>query len=364
MTKKSKSPITLMFVSDIHLGSPLLNHDKIKDHFDNDADAVIGLPRSLARIKNSHQVTQTFVLGDIFDRPISIDELHYTTIKEIFFNLLDALDFPILLKGTTSHDGKYQIPNLIDEKHEEALASDPECIRSLDVEDYYPVTAYMNAIHVETYQWKPKEGKKKRTISVGYIPDNMQGTKEEIIKKLKKCMERKGLKELDYLLTHVLWDFHVDPNRIRPDIPVFSESDFPFVKKHIVSGHIHQHQERGKLVICGSATRTRFDETETKGITLIHDYGDHTSVEFVPLQQAHDLHVLLYKPEDTSKAQALLETKKDCIDSPDIVVVLEEETGTVPEEYLRPLRNKFHRVEVMTIPLYLKDKLSSLLPHL
>ena len=62
MTKKSKSPVTLMFVSDIHLGSPLLNHDKIKDHFDSDADAVIGLPRFLTRIKNSDQVTQPLVL--------------------------------------------------------------------------------------------------------------------------------------------------------------------------------------------------------------------------------------------------------------------------------------------------------------
>lgn len=364
MAKKSKSPITLMFVSDIHLGSPLLNHDKIKDHFDNDADAVRGLPRFLARVKNAHQVTQTFVLGDIFDRPISIDEPHYTTIKKIFFDLLEELDRPILLKGTTSHDGKYQIPNLIDEKHEEELASDPERIRSLDDEDYYPVKEYWDSIHVDTYKRKPQDGKGKRTISVGYIPDNMPGTKEEIIEKLKRCMEREGLKEIDYLLTHVLWDFHVDPKRIRPDIPVFSESDFPFVKKHIVSGHIHQHEERGKLIICGSATRTRFEETDTKGVTLIHDYGDHTSVEFVPLQKAHDLHVLLYNSEDTSKTQVLLEKHKDCTDSPDIVVVLEEEAGSVPEEYLTPLRNKFHHVEVMTIPLYLKDKISSLLSHM
>ena len=359
MTKKSKSPITLMFVSDIHLGSPLLNHDKIKDHFDNDADAVRGLPRFLATVKNAHQVTQTFVLGDIFDRPISIDELHYTTIKEIFFDLVEDLDRPILLKGTTSHDGNYQIPNLINEKYRENLASDPECIRSLDEEDYYPVGDYISSIYVTTYQWNPQDGKRKRTISVGYIPDNMPGTKEEIIETLKKCMEKKKLKEIDYLLTHVLWDFHVDPQRIRPDIPVFSESDFSFVKKHIVSGHIHQHQERGKLIICGSATRTRFDETERKGITLIHDYENHTDVEFFPLPKAHDLHVLLYKPDDTSKVQEILQK-----DDSDIVVVLEEVAGSAPEEYLRPLRNKFHHVEVMTIPLYLKNKLSSLLPHL
>ena len=362
MAVKHKTPITLMFVSDIHLGSPLLNHDKIKNHFDDDADTVIGLPRFLSRTKNSRDVTQTFVLGDIFDRPISIDEPEYTTIKEIFFDLLDALDLPILLKGTTSHDGTYQIPNLINEKHEEELASDPECIRSLDEDDYYPVNAYINSIFVETYQWKPKDGKKKRTISIGYIPDNMEGTKEEIIEKLKWCMEREGLKEIDYLLTHVLWDFHVDPNRIRPDIPVFSESDFPFVKKHIVSGHIHQHQERGKLIICGSATRTRFEETDTKGVTLIHDYGDHTSVEFVPVPKTHELHVLLYKPDDASKVDELLQ--KNLPYCRDIVLVLEEEPGSVTKEFLRPLREKFDCVEVMTIPLYLKDKLASLLPHL
>lgn len=359
MTVKSQSPITLMFVSDIHLGSPLLNLEKLRNHFDSDADTSKGLPHFLTRNKYSYKVNKTFILGDIFDRPISIDEPHYSTIKEIFFDLVEDLGLPILLKGTTSHDGTYQIPNLIDEKYRENLASDPECMRSLDEEDYYPVGDYISSIYVTTYKWKPQDGKGKRTISVGYIPDNMCGTKEEIIETLKKCMEKKKLKEIDYLLTHVLWDFHVDPSRIRPDIPVFSESDFPFVKKHIVSGHIHQHQERGKLVICGSATRTRFEETDTKGITLIHDYGDHTSVEFVPLPKSHDLHVLLYKPEETSKIQEVLQK-----DDSDIVVVLEEESGTVPEDYLVPLRNKFHHVKVMTIPLYLKDKIHSLLPHL
>ena len=277
-------PYVFMFVSDIHLGAELMNVDKLSNSFNGKTNQYEGLVADLKRIYYKEKVDQVIFLGDTLDKPLSVDSTNYTPVKDILRDLMSEFLPSIFLKGTSSHDGIYQIPNLKREFELENYLADPERMC-----DQYEVSPYVDKITVSVI--KMGIGKGRRTFHMGFIPDNMGTNKEEIIASLKKEMEIKKVNELDYLFTHVLWDFHVDPKRLESDVPVFKVSDFPFVKKHIVTGHIHQHQIRGKLIVCGSCTRTRYEEEDEKGVVIVRDYGDKTEVVRIPLKPLYQTYV-------------------------------------------------------------------------
>ena len=277
-------PYVFMFVSDIHLGADLMNVNKLERKFNGKKNQYEGLVFDLKNIYYEEKVDQVIFLGDTLDKPLSVDSTNYTPVKDILHDLMNDFLPSTFLKGTSSHDGNFQIPNLKREFELENYLSDPECMR-----DQYEVSPYVDKITVSVI--KIGRGKGRRTFHMGFIPDNMGTNKEEIIASLKKEMEIKKVKELDYLFTHVLWDFHVDPKRLQSDIPVFKVSDFPFVKKHIVTGHIHQHQIRGKLIVCGSCTRTRYEEEDEKCVVIVRDYGDKTEVVSIPLKPLYQTYV-------------------------------------------------------------------------
>ena len=342
----NKDFLTFMFVSDLHLGHPLLNLQSIKGK-----EGHKGLAAHLKEIERVVNVDHTFFLGDFFQHSISLNDPQYLDIRDIFYDVTSVGKVSkTILKGTTSHDGLYQVPHMLD--HCKALYKSRE-----GNDSYNERIRYVGGISAGIYSFPCSDGSYK-TRTIGFIPDDMPGTKEEIISQLKEKMKEKGLETLDYLFTHVLWDQYADPNREAPDTPIFTEDDFPFVKKRIISGHIHTHKNHGKLVICGTATKNRFEETDRKGVMLLRDYGDSTEVEFIPVDYGYDFHVFYpTKPYQGIVEEILSDENKYSKD--DVLAFPYIPHNLLPKELLRAFHNVSNKVKDSSLFGYLISPLDT-----
>ena len=108
-----------------------------------------------------------------------------------------------------------------------------------------------------------------------YIPDDMPyESSQEIVDVVLEKMRELGWDYVDYACVHGFFDFTVPPVARAAQKIIYSESQFPFVRKLINAGHVHLHQKNGKVISNGNVDFIRFGETGPKGAVLVIDKKD------------------------------------------------------------------------------------------
>ena len=243
---------TLNF-SDVHLGCPRLDPEL----------TVHNLLQWIVPLIQHHKPDLIGLQGDLFDTSISYSDRWSPAIVEFIGTLLNtAREYNVavrVLRGTFSHDRTQS--NLF-----------PILNKTLGINVNLK---YVDCISVEHIpEWD---------VKIGYIPDNVPfSSSEEVITHLKEKMRERGWESLDYLYMHGSFDHTLVGPAQKHCRVLFREEQFDFVKRFVVTGHIHMHSIKGRILNNGSLGRLDFRDTdEPKGCILIEDDGTNANISFL-----------------------------------------------------------------------------------
>lgn len=255
--------------SDIHLGAPNMNPLEMTN-----ALAATIFPKLPG-------CDLFFINGDLYDGLIHYDNHGFDPIYEILLSIFDMCERHGItlrvLQGTHSHDRS-------------------QCKRLL------PFYRKTNA----TFDFKLIEGIsfevltiKGRDLRFLYVQDDLPyKSSDEIVAVINDKLQELGWDYVDYACMHGFFEFTFPQNVSTEGHIVFREEQFPFVKKFIDVGHVHQHRIRGKVISNGSFDRLVFGDEEPKGCVEIIDHGHHAVVHFVENTDAAVYDTLVFSEED------------------------------------------------------------------
>ena len=239
--------------SDIHLGCPRLDPEL----------TVHNLLEWLVGVIDTHRPDLIGLQGDLFDTSISYTDRWSPLIMEFIGTLLNTARVygckMRILRGTFSHDRTQ--PNII-----------PVLNKTLGIN---LDLKYLDTICVEYLS--------DFEVKIGYIPDNTpHPSSDEVLECLKEKMKEVGWESLDYLYMHGSFD-HTLPLPAQKHCRVlFRKDQFDFVKRFVITGHIHQHCIKAHIINNGSLGRLDFrDAHEPKGCIFIDDDGKDAAISFL-----------------------------------------------------------------------------------
>ncbi|MBO7713280.1 MAG: metallophosphoesterase [Methanobrevibacter sp.] len=250
-------PIKTLNFSDIHLGCPRLDAEWM----------VMNLLEFIFSQIEKTNPDMIVIQGDLFDNGLSLADNSIPFIFDFICTLLVHCQqnniLLRILRGTLVHDRTQ--PAMFSILHQKMkLKGDIKYFDTIDVE-YIP----------------------KFDLRVGYIPDNTPfGSSEETIEKLQEKMEELKWKELDYLYMHGSFDFTLPIAAHKHCKVLFKTEQFSFVKRYVVTGHIHKHAIKGNVINNGSLDRLCHNEEEPKGCVFIDDKGDSAQITFIENKKA------------------------------------------------------------------------------
>lgn len=250
-------PIKTLNFSDIHLGCPRLDSEWM----------VMNLLEFIFSTIEKVKPDMISIQGDLFDNGLSLADNSIPFIFDFICALLvhcQQNDIILrVLRGTLVHD-RTQPALFSILYHKMKLKGDIKYFDSISVE-YIP----------------------KFDLYVGYIPDNTPfNSSEEVIDMLKQKMEELNLKKLDYLYMHGSFDFTLPIAAHKHCKILFRNDQFSFVKRYVVTGHIHKHAIKGNVINNGSLDRLCHNEEEPKGCVFIDDNGESAKITFIENKKA------------------------------------------------------------------------------
>lgn len=187
------------------------------------------------------------IAGDLFDHLLLPNTKEYLAIVGFFLWLIrfcEKYDIILrILEGTPSHDHKQS--SIID-----------VLVNSTKVKISSKYVATMEIEVIEKYD-----------ISILYIPDKFLPSHTDIYLAAKKLMALHGFDKVDFIVMHGAFEDQLPANcGIKThNTDLYSE----LCNYYVLSGHIHKHCIRKKIVSIGSHTRMIHGEEEDKGYVRI-----------------------------------------------------------------------------------------------
>lgn len=273
-------PIRLLFGSDFHFGIPTINQEDMAIAF---ADTIFPL---------LPETDIFFINGDFFDTLVIFDNHGFDSIYDTIlklFSLCDQYKVTLrILQGTWMHD-RNQLKRFKAFYRNNHYSFDYRFVDGIDLE----------CITVRD-----------RSLRCMFVPDDLPfKSSTEIVKVIEDKLVEKGWDFIDYGCMHGFFDFTFPKNVSQEKVVVFSEAQFPFVKKMIDVGHVHQHRISENVISNGSFDRLCFGDEDPKGLIKVLDYPDHYTAQFIENKDAAVFDTLYFSMDDTT------ETIRNKIDS-------------------------------------------------
>jgi hypothetical protein len=228
-----------------------------------------------------------FINGDFFDTLVQFDQIGFDPIYDTIVNLFQLCERKKIalrvLQGTWMHDRN-------------------QCLRFN--------TIYKNGgFGGYTFDFRFVQGIELEEIYIGsrelrvmYIQDDLPfKTSDDIVEVVKAKMVDAGWDHVDYGCMHGFFDQTFPKGISQEGTVVFKEEQFPFVKKVINCGHVHQYGAWDKLISNGSFDRAVFGDEAPKGLIRILDYPDHYTAQFIENKSAAVYDTLVFTKEDTTE---------------------------------------------------------------
>ena len=267
----TSDPIRILFSSDHHFGITTMSQEEMALSFSSTIFPLL------------ENTDIFFINGDFFDTLVIFDSHGFNPIYDVIMDLFKVCQHYNIklrvLQGTWTHDrnqcSKFQV---FYKNHH--FSFDFKFIPTIDLEE---ITV------------------RDRSIKVFYTPDNLPyKSSDEIVKVISQKMYELGWDYVDYGCMHGFFDFTY-PKMISSDnVVVYKESQFPFVKKMIDVGHVHQHRISGNVFSNGSFDRICHGDEETKGCIKVLDYPDKYTAQFIKNKDAARFDTLTFTADDTT----------------------------------------------------------------
>lgn len=264
--------INITFVSDIHLGIRSIDQLEMADALADNLLPVI-------------PDTDIFCInGDFFDTLVVFDSHGFDPIYEVILHIFRLCQqhkvILRVLQGTFSHDRK-QLDRFETFYKNNHFDFDFRCVRNIELEEIYV---------------------KGRSLRFMYVPDDMPyKSSGAVVDVITTKMNELGWEEVDYGCMHGFFDFTFPRGVSQENTIVFKESQFPFVKKVIDVGHVHQYRvgPEGKAISNGSFDRLCHGDESPKGFVKVVDYGNTFKAHFVENKDSAFYTTLYFTDEDT-----------------------------------------------------------------
>jgi hypothetical protein len=265
-------PISILFASDIHFGIRSISQDEMTHAFREIIFPLIS-------------TTDIFhINGDLFDTAVVFDHPSFDPIYDLLLELFTLCErYQVILRvmqGTWEHDRS-------------------QCKR---LETFYKNGGFtfdfrfMGEIELEEITCK------NRSLRSFYIPDDLPfSSSGDIVEALSGKMVEKGWTEVDYGHVHGFFDFTFPKGISQERRIVFNNGQFPFVKKMIDVGHVHQHRVCDNTFSNGSFDRSCFGDEDIKGCLRVIDHPDHYVAHFIENTHAAVFDTLTFNSDATTE---------------------------------------------------------------
>ena len=276
------TPIRILSISDIHFGNTQLDPVRLADNF---------------RTQVLPQLATTdllIVAGDFFDTALALSDTITPSVVAVMFDLLAAAAWDDVtvrfLRGTFSHErtqGAY-FPLL----HKQyGFANDLRYIDTISLE------------YIERFD-----------LRLLYLPDDLPyPNAAAVLAVVQQKLYELGWDYVDYAIIHGYLEHVVPVGAIQPK-NTYTQAMFDFVRRYVVSGHVHTPSIVGKFLYNGSFDRLAHGEEEPKGFMRIEDDGTTSHVHFVANPNATRFITLdcTTAPDDDAAMQQFCATVQSC----------------------------------------------------
>ncbi len=264
--------IKILMTSDLHFGMRNISSEEMTSAF----------VKTIFPLLSETDIL--FLNGDFFETLLVFDSSRFDPIYAMIIDLYRNCErYGVklrILQGTWTHDRR-QCERFEPFHKKGGFTFDIKYVPNIEVEEIFL---------------------KGRSLRIGYIPDNMPyRTSQEIVDVLEKKMRDMGWDYLDYACVHGFFDFTFPQNVSHNGSIVFEESQFPFVKKMIDVGHVHQYRAKGKVISNGSFDRLCFGDEDPKGCIQIIDKGDNYIAKFIKNKHSAIFDTIRFGDEDTTE---------------------------------------------------------------
>lgn len=282
-TRISK-PIKFIEISDVHLGHHKTKTPKIID----------GLYKLLPEGKETSELDLIIIAGDLFDRLLQKNDEHMWLIELWAMWLLKmcAKHNIVLrvLEGTPSHDWKQSKMFMTYNQGGEWKA---------DVR------------FVEDLEYEYHEG---LGLGILYLPDEWHPDHDHCFKEAKRVLAEAGEEKADIIIMHGQFEYQL-PEHVGIEFHNSAAWE-SIVRDFIFCGHVHQHSQKGKILVAGSFDRLKHGEEEPKGYIRgkLMPNGRH-EVRFVENTYAQQYVTIDCRDLPVYEAMALVEKTADKLPS-------------------------------------------------
>lgn len=226
-----------------------------------------------------------FLNGDFFETLVVFDSETFIWVYDMIMDLLRLCEeYKVkmrILRGTWTHD-RDQCSRFEHFHRNGGFTFDLKYISNIEIEEI----AFEN-----------------RSLKIGYIPDDLPyKTSDDIVDVLRGKMTEMGWDYLDYGCVHGFFEFTFPKNVKQGSAIVFREDQFPFVRKIVDVGHVHQYRAKGKIISNGSFDRLCFGDEDSKGCIKITDKGDTCTIQFVENKHSCVFDTLVFSDKDTTES--------------------------------------------------------------
>jgi hypothetical protein len=252
MTNEGVKPISILFASDIHFGNYAVSQYELADAFSSVIFPMIP------------DLDIFFINGDFFDREVNFDSCSFDPIYDTILNLFALCERNQtklrVLQGTWSHD-RGQC------KKFEVFYRNHSC--TFDFK-------FVDNIELETIHFQDRD------LRVFYVPDDLPFSNSgDIASVVRDKMYELDWEYVDYGCMHGFFDFTFPENISHDNRIVFKKEQFPFVRKIINVGHVHQYRSDAFVYSNGSFDRDCHGDQDPKGCIKVLDYPDHYTAQFI-----------------------------------------------------------------------------------
>lgn len=254
--------LTILSISDIHLG-----HRRVDAR-------VICANLATALFPRLPGLKLLVLGGDLFDAGLGFSDVSVQVLLEFFITLLKQCDAHgvtvVIVRGTYSHDRT---------QPERLVALHKSCGFTNELRYFDTVSlSYLEALD----------------LRIVCIPDDMPyASSDAIIAHVREQMAELGWESVDYAFVHDEFAHAQPAGATHPPKVLFRAAQFDFVRRAVLSGHIHTASQFEHVYYNGSFERLAHGEEEDKGFLYLEDDRQTLRVKFIVNE-----HTTLFKTID------------------------------------------------------------------
>ena len=252
--RKKPSELYMASLSDVHLGHPKTPTSSI----------LRNLRKAFPDTEETGKLDLIFIVGDLFDRLLSVPDPAVIEIKTWFHQFLRMCakrDIVVrVLEGTPSHDWKQSW--LMDSINQQA--------------EYGVDLKYVTTLSIEYLE--------RFGINILYVPDEWLPETDDTWKEVVQLLRQRNLEKVDYALIHGSFTYQLPPAVSAPTHD--PERYLGIVSKYIFVGHVHKSSVYERILAHGSFDRLSHGEEEAKGHWRVKATPERDHVTFIETKDA------------------------------------------------------------------------------